>query len=700
MMKFLPFLFALCSANILFATQSQWATSIVKSQSGLGDKQYAPSQVLGEPNVFPNAGFYPTAWMPIHPNRKKNNLQVAFEKSQKVSQIAIVETLNPGSLEKITLIDEEGKPHVVAEFEAKPVTETSRIQRVYIEETPYLVKSIEFIFNGKKVPGYNAIDAIGISDSHIPVSVEIKMDPTVDYDIRADKLGPEINSMQSDIKPVITADGATMYFSRSFHPGNIGGVDDPEDIWYSSYDFEAKRWTEAKNVGTNLNNLGPNYVCAISKDKEGNPLLMLGNAYSKNGKRMKEGSSFVSSKDGDHKWGEPKNLFIEKYYNSSETEHYSVGIHNRVMMMAVERPEGYGGTDLYVSFYDEKTGDWQKPINMGESINTAGDEISPFMADDDDSTLYFATNGRRGYGMQDIYRVKRLDDSWTKWSAPTNLGNGINSIHNDLFFSVSANNQYAYYCQNDETEMNLDVYSFYLPDLIVGPIVRLAGSVISPSNDTLKNATFKIKNLQSNKIIKVQADASGKFETKIPYGSKYNYFIEDSVLIIKDSILDLSDVHAYNKIQKDIKLSYTEKQEVMLASADSLKLVKETTSSSSLASDKEKVELAVKMIFFEFEKDKFTSESVSVLENIVAFLKQHKFKNITLNGYTDSSGEVSYNLQLSKKRADSVKRYFVKNGIDATQILTVGHGEDKPAFDNKTKDGRKKNRRVEIEIEN
>jgi hypothetical protein len=102
--------------------------------------------------------------------------------------------------------------------------------------------------------------------------------------------------------------------------------------------------------------------------------------------------------------------------------------------MSVQREDGQGDRDLYVSFMSNDS-TWSQPLNLADVINTAGEESAPFLASDD-KTLYFSSNGFSGYGGTDIYVSRRLDDTWTSWSEPENLGPEINSPLEDLFFNI------------------------------------------------------------------------------------------------------------------------------------------------------------------------------------------------------------------------------------------------------------------------
>jgi OOP family OmpA-OmpF porin len=104
-------------------------------------------------------------------------------------------------------------------------------------------------------------------------------------------------------------------------------------------------------------------------------------------------------------------------------------------------------------------------------------------------------------------------------------------------------------------------------------------------------------------------------------------------------------------------------------------------------------------VFFDFNKNILTEADLKELPKAVAFVKKYPGTKIRLDGYTDSIGTDAYNMKLSERRATAVKDYLIKEaGVDSSKITAVGHGEADPVADNKTPEGRAKNRRVEISI--
>ncbi|HEY1373023.1 MAG TPA: OmpA family protein [Candidatus Binatia bacterium] len=104
-------------------------------------------------------------------------------------------------------------------------------------------------------------------------------------------------------------------------------------------------------------------------------------------------------------------------------------------------------------------------------------------------------------------------------------------------------------------------------------------------------------------------------------------------------------------------------------------------------------------VLFDFDKTAIKPDGAKILDRLIAFLKENSDKRVSLEGHTDSIGTEQYNQGLSERRANSVKDYLTKRGVDAGKISTRGFGETRPIADNKTAEGRAKNRRVEIKVQ-
>lgn len=270
----------------------------------------------------------------------------------------------------------------------------------------------------------------------------------INLSAKAVPLSSGINSPYDDLKPAVTPCGKRLYFSRHLHPGNTFGANDLEDIWYSDFNESTGKWSDPALMTGHLNNAGPNYVNNVSVTGD---TIILGNQYKKNGK-MRAGLSYSVNVNG--QWSFPTSINIKDDYNMSEQSNSFVSLKNGIIIRAIQRAETVGLRDLYVSFWNGEEA--TEPINMGNVINTELEESSPFLASDNE-TLYFASKGHSGHGGFDIYVTKRLDDTWTNWSKPENLGPAVNGPMDDEFFSITHCGKFAIFSKQVSVH-NTDLY--------------------------------------------------------------------------------------------------------------------------------------------------------------------------------------------------------------------------------------------------
>ncbi|HCX21999.1 MAG TPA: hypothetical protein DHN29_08795, partial [Cytophagales bacterium] len=460
------------SLSIALTTKAQetivWGTDVVDVSSEYSPLEYSAIQALHKPNVIPAGGDNPNAWRPKTEDRN-DFIMVSFDKPIKAKQVAIGESENPGAVTKVFAYDSEYNEYLLFELTPRAIPLESRLLNLFFDMTPYEIYAIRVEIDGEAVPGYNAIDAIGVSASNLPITVLINLVPGVAQNVEADKLGANVNSQYIEHSPIISPDGKRLYFSRRYHPDNVGGVDDVEDIWVSELDEATGEWMPAKNLGAPLNTAGPNFISSITV-VDGKETLILGNRYGKKG-RMYSGVS-MSSRDGDT-FEEPASVEVTNDYNYSPKVDYFLGNSGNTMIISAERDDSYGGRDLYVCFRDDKI--WSEPKNLGNDINTATDDFSPFLGMDD-KTLYFTSSGYSGYGGADIYVSIRLDNSWERWSTPENLGSSVNSAGDDQYFSIPSSGKHIYFSRgtiDDDT----DIFRFKANDLFVDPDSKLMTSV-------------------------------------------------------------------------------------------------------------------------------------------------------------------------------------------------------------------------------
>jgi outer membrane protein OmpA-like peptidoglycan-associated protein len=545
---------------------------------------------------------------------------------------------------------------------------------LFVEPTPYKVAAVKIEFDGAAVPGYFGIDAVAISDSQYPIIADIPKMHLLASGILIEDLGKNVNSEYKELSPLLSPDGKTLYFSRQNHPGNVGGVNDKEDIWYSELD-SAGHWQLAKNIGAPLNTAGPNFINSIqSTTPDGkSAIIILGNKYLDNGK-MQAGVSISSNVAGT--WSKPVSLTIEDDYNFNEKVNYFLANNRKALLMSVERDDSQGDRDLYVSFLKTDS-TWTKPLNLGDVINSAGEESAPFLASDD-KTLYFSSNGFSGYGGVDIYVSRRLDDTWTSWSEPENLGPQINSPLEDLFFNIPANSDYAYYSRG-VTENNTDIYRIKLPIVkSPEPWVTVRGKIVDKATGKPLGSKIIYERLPDGKDVGIAQSnpETGEYEIRLPGGHLYGIRAESPDKISESQNLDLRNVTADKVIENEnFNLSPIE-----------------------VATVQENTTVVMNNVFFDFDKASIRPESFSELKRIATLLKEKTSLQIEVSGHTDSSGPEQYNLGLSERRAKAIVQYLAEQGVPADRLAVQFFGETKPTDTNETKEGRKKNRRVEFKI--
>ncbi len=668
-----------------YAQRIYWASEVMDFSSELSPYEYSAEQVLGKPNAMPQGGDNPNAWMPAKPN-KLEYISVAFDKAVRVEQIVIAESYNPSSVYEIFLYDKGGNEYLVNTFEPRPIDLKSRLLRIYIEKTKYKVEALRIIIDGRKVPGYSGIDAIGVSPSKNPVQISIDQPQNLKEDVVVERLDENINSQYNETRPIIAPDGETLYYSRANHPENMGGEDDDNDIWYAELNSETGKWEKSKNLGAPLNNKGPNYISSITPD--GNSMtVLLGNEYTKRDK-MKAGVS-VSNKTSDG-WSKPEPMDIVNAYIETTDGNYFLANNRKVLIMAVDRYDAYGGKDLYVSFL-QKGNKWTEPLNLGNDVNTAHTESSPYLAADNE-TLYFSSKGFSGYGGNDVYISRRLDDTWTNWTEPENLGPDINSEGDDVFFNIPPSGQFAYYSKATE-KGNGDIYKIAMPIFYQpAPVVRIFGNAFDATTNkpVVAKISYSLLPEKSDVGFTMTDGNTGEYEILLPAGSAYDYTVEAEGYKNMTEHIDLLDEINFVEIERIILLNKGENID-LVSSADNEKIEKFTSR------DEEKLILE-SSILFALESDKLNDSSHPILDKIVSFLKYNPALNLVISGYTDTTGPDRYNLELSKRRAESVLKYFVKSGITKSHFDVKGFGPENPIASNDTREGRIKNRRVEFTL--
>lgn len=652
--------------HLVQAQEVQWAFRVLEYSSQKESRAFSANQVLGKPNVLPASGENMNAWQPKD-NRKEEYVKVGFLNPIKPKQIVIAESFHPGSVFKILAYDAGGNEYNVNLLKSKRTGELSKVLTVNCADVDFAVFAVKIFLKSTKAEPV-AIDAIGITASDKPVKIKLNQAEFIKSNMVATILPQTVNSIYQEFGPLLSPDGKTLFFGRREDPNNVGGVKDSEDIWYSTWDETTGKWLEAKNMGVPLNNEHPNFINSISPD--GNTIL-LGNSYLPNGKMSGGASMSYKTSTG---WTFPRKLEIEDEENKSDKANFFLSNSQKVLLMSVERKkETQGDRDLYVSFLKEDSS-WTKPLNLGNKINTIGTEAAPFLASDE-RTLYFTSTGLAGYGGSDIYVSRRLDESWTNWSEPENLGPIVNSAFDESYFTISAYADRVYYTSKSEKAGDFDMYTLDLPKILKPlPVMFVKGRVLdSKTNKPLLSVRIRFENLASGAEVGIATSSpeTGEYSIVLPLGYNYGYLAEKQGYISVHSHLDLTGQDDYADVRKNLYLTPLETGQVIV----------------------------LNNVFFDYNKYVLRKESYTELDRIANVLAKNPSLKIEISGHTDNVGSMAYNDLLSYNRGNAVVAYLItKSGTKEDRVTLKHYGEDKPVADNNTEAGRQLNRRVEFKI--
>jgi outer membrane protein OmpA-like peptidoglycan-associated protein len=482
--------------------------------------------------------------------------------------------------------------------------------------------------------------------------------------VKRENLGPQVNCSGGDLSPVITADGKRLYFGRYPYIGNVG---DPttEDIWYTDIKPDGS-WGPAVNVGPPLNNYSSNFLISITPDRN---QVVVGNTYYSNGAPKGAGiSTAIMTENG---WSVPRDIRIDQYYNNSTYSELSLDPSGMVLLMTVEREDTRGQRDIYVS-KRKRDGSFSVPVNCGKTINTWGNEVSPFIAADG-VTVFFATDGRRGYGDFDIWMTRRLDDTWTSWSEPVNVGPSINTSGWDAYFTIPAKADYAYLSASNPENNSLDLYRVPLsPGLKPLPVVLVSGRVLNAATKQPIATSVAYESLTKGTTVGLARSEpkNGQYSIVLPAGDLYGFRAEFNGFYPVSDQLDTRSLNSYGEITRDLYLAPIQKNQTII----------------------------LNNVFFDFRLSELRPESHAELNRLAEFLMANPSMTIELAGHSDKVGTNAANMEISRSRVQSVRTYLESKGIASNRLKVIAYGSTKPLDSNESEEGRRRNRRVEFKI--
>lgn len=400
------------------------------------------------------------------------------------------------------------------------------------------------------------------------------------------------------------------------------------DIWFATKD-EKGVWKRPQAVEGELNTEADEGAISFSPDGQ---TMYLSRA--RREPNANTGVEIYTSQRSDAKWSAPVKFEITADTLSSYA-HPAVSPDGTWLYFTSDMPGGQGGLDIWRINLRERVGSLE---NLGEWINTPGDEMFPYVRTD--SLLYFASNGHPGYGGLDIFKAQLTKSGG--WNV-TNMGTPVNSASDD-FGITFGQGESGYFSTNRGDNRGYDhIYSFELPELKI----LISGWVLDKDEEPVPNAVIRI----------VGNDGSNQKQIAKPDGS-FSFPLDRGV-----SYVMLAGAKGYLNARQEFTSDIAEEDA-------------EYGIDFILASIHKPV--VIDNIFYDFDRATLRPESKEALDSMAQVLRDNPNVTIEMASHTDRKGSEAYNIDLSSRRAQSVIDYLISVGISPDRLQSHGYGESKP----------------------
>jgi len=358
----------------------------------------------------------------------------------------------------------------------------------------------------------------------------------------------------------------------------------------------------------------------------------------KKGKNQQLGCQILSANATGGNWSEPK-VELEALGDSVTTAHPAISPDGLTLYFVSDMPGGLGENDIWKVTRSDEGGTWGAPVNLGEEINTPGNELYPFVHND--GTLYFSSDSRVGLGGLDIYKAT-LDETQS-WRLE-NMKPPINSPEDDFGIVFEKEMERGFFSSSRKGRGNDDLFSFVLPPLEFS----VTGVVKDERNDEiLRNSV--VKSVGSDGItVETNTGEEGTFKFMLKPGTDYVFIAS------QPGYLNGKERESTRGLDQSRDFEVT----IYLASITQV--------------------IELPNIFYDFAKWDLRPESMVSLDNLVETLNDNPNVTIELMSHTDSRGTPADNMELSQKRAQSVVDYLISKGIAADRLQARGYGESQP----------------------
>jgi outer membrane protein OmpA-like peptidoglycan-associated protein len=480
-------------------------------------------------------------------------------------------------------------------------------------------------------------------------------------------LGPTVNSPQDDFAPAMMHDRLLFTSSRPTIEGYIQG----DDMWFT--DRERGGWTQALNLGGKFNSTGDEGAVFITQDGQ---TVFFVQCWTEDG--LGDCDIYTATVDSYGKWQNIRNLGTEVNSKAWDS-HPCMSPDGEYLYFSSDRSGGEGGADLW-RCKRLKTGKWGKAQNLGNLINTSGNEKSPMMAPNG-IDLFFSSDGHPGVGGYDLFMSKEVKN---KWQTPVNLGTPFNTSANELFFGLSAREDTVFIASaRPDGRGGLDLYS-------VAPnpfkdTTRYTYWVAGVVYDTVTTMGIGGAVLQvtpkRGAVFTIRTDKSGRFKFRTEPGDMFEVAASATDYIPTGAQINVPSRLEYSEYRKRIGLAPILREK---------------------PPEERKPEVPV--AYFDFDKSDVRAEDREMLERLVTeeftpLLEKSPDAEIELDAHTDDTGSEEYNISLSRRRGAAVSKVLTRAGVPLSSVRINAYGKARPIAPNDTEENRQLNRRVEVHIQ-
>jgi peptidoglycan-associated lipoprotein len=501
-----------------------------------------------------------------------------------------------------------------------------------------------------------------LAESEI-VGAQMAMDmPDLMKGLTVENMGRDINSSFSEYSPFFGSNTKELYFS-AFDTKEVIVVDE------SNTDYHAKiyksvvetvrdkeKWQKPEPLDNNVNRPGV-HTTNVSISPDGRTMYFT--------RATLEGNVIGESKIyysvGGESWGAAQEVtgVNGDYVAKQAVEGELFG--NQVLFFVSDMPGGYGGFDIYYAT-KKSEGVFADPVNLGDKINTKGNDETPFYRD---GTLYFSSNGHPNLGGMDIFF-----SSWdgSNWSEPANMGKGYNTNVDDLYFSMDKEGYNGFIVSNrpggrsvkSKTCCN-DIYTFEIAQMYAD----LRAGLFTKDKKVLKGGTMELVEIDKGQRKNPQSKSNEKGNVfGFPLDLEKAYLLIATAEGYYPDSVELNTV-GLTESQTFEKRLYLEAKPVPPPEPEY----------DTITTEKP---IVLENILYDFDDDRIKEESEPDLQVVLELMNTYPEMVIELRSHTDNRGEDAYNRNLSQRRAESARRWLMRQGVDRSRIQANGYGESTP----------------------